>query len=316
MQPDPKSEAMGRGLSANSEGDFGSYYNPALTSLIKGVNFNLSHTNLSRDNTDYNFISIAFDVKNIGSFSISKYNYAVDIDDGGDAAYHNSIHTLNYAREISKDFYGGINLNLVHMGFLRPYSNVFEYVSSYEKSSDAFTFDVGVLKKFQFENNESSENIFSMAAALYNPFGLGIRNKNINEDYKENLPVILRTGFSYNHILRKGKNSSKLFQSFTHIECEGVLNGDENPIVKIGEEFTIHDFLILRGGIASEGKYENRSEAGIIVTYGAGVKAGLNKFLNKNDLFEITVDYAGTPPSSIYSIFNIFSVKINYIPKL
>lgn len=317
MQPAPKSEAMGRGLSANSEGDFGAYYNPALTGLVHGVKFNLSFTNLQRNNQGYNFISVAFELKNIGSFAISKYNYGVGINEDGDADYHNSIHTLNYSREVCKDFYAGLNLNLVHMGYLKPYDTMFEYGSYYEKSSDAFSFDVGVLKRFQFNGSENSENTFSLGAALYNPLGLGIKNKNIlNEDFKESLPVILRTGISYNHILRKGKNDSKLMQSLTHIECEGILNSSENPVVKVGEELTVFDFLILRGGVSSLGSYAYRTLSDLVVTYGLGIKAGFNKLFNKSDRIEFGIDYAGTPPAFISSYFNIFSVKINYLPKL
>lgn len=317
MQPDPKSEAMGRGLSANVESDFGSYYNPALTGLTRGVKFNLSFTNFTRKNQDYNFISTSFEIKKVGSFSISKYNYSVSFNEDGVTNAHNSIHTLNYSREINKDFYAGINLNLIHLGFLNSHYYPFEYGTTYEKSSDAFAFDIGILKKYEFKGDDNSENTFSLAAAIYNPLGTSIKNKNyVNADISEKLPVILRTSISFNHILRNGKNDTKLLQSFTHFECEGILNGDEPPVIKVGEELTIHDLVILRGGIATAGNYGIRTLSDLIVTYGVGIKAGFNKFFNQNDRIELGIDYAGTPPSFTINYLNIFSLKINYIPKL
>ncbi len=151
---------MGRGLVANYDSEFGSYYNPALTSLGSGVNFNLSHAFLYHRNTDYDYIGIGYADKKFGSFSISRYNWAIGVNESGSYSSHNSIHTLNYSRELAEGFYAGANIELVHMGYLLNYSSL--QVGSEgtydQKSSDAFTMDIGILKKFD-ESDASDKNI-------------------------------------------------------------------------------------------------------------------------------------------------------------
>lgn len=317
-QPDPKSEAMGRGMSANSETDFGSYYNPALSSLGKGVNFHLSHTYQHKKNSDYDYIGISYNNVKTGGFSISKYNWAYGRTEGDNARFHNSIHTLNYSRDIGKDCYAGVNLNLVHMGFVRQYM-FFEESGYDQKSSDAFSIDIGFLKKLVLESSSQNENlkVLQFGAAVYNVTGSVIRNKN-TDDYYETLPIILRLGMSYNLKLldEEIKAKSTEFQSFTHFELESILNGSDNPIFKLGQEFIISDLLILRGGLSTGGveksHYINSNDPS--VTFGAGFKIGVNNFLKSADRATFVLDCAGPSPTSIRDNFYLFSLKINYIP--
>lgn len=318
-QPDPKSEAMARGMVANSNAEFGSYYNPALTSLGNGVNFNLSHTYQHKKNSDYDYIGISYNSIKTGGFSISKYNWAYLRTEGDNARFHNSIHTLNYSRDFGKDCYAGINLNLVHMGFVRQYM-YFEESGYDQKSSNAFTVDFGFLKKLVLDSSPKSDQlkVLQFGAALYNVTGSVIQNKNA-DDYYETLPVILRLGMSYNlKLLDEGKKiESPEFQSFTHFEFESTLNGSDIPIFKLGQEFIISDVLILRGGLASSGveKSYSSNSNDPSVTFGAGFKIGVNNFLKAADRTTFILDYAGTPPTSIRNDFYLFSLKINYIPK-
>jgi len=318
-QPNPKSEAMGKGLVANSDGEFGSYYNPALTALGEGVNFNISHTFLDRKNVDYNYIGGGYSDKKIGGFSISKYSWGKGATPSSPENYHNAIHTLNYSRELGDGFYGGINLELVHLGYL---SNSY-YNSSYDqRSSDAVTVDVGFLKKIDLNKSESKNTvkIMQIGAAIYNLTGESIVNRSY-EYSSLSLPVIFRLGASYNFKIleSEGNLKSSPFQSFTHIEVETILNSKSSRAFKIGQEIIVSDFFILRGGMVSSRNTnfsysDYREENSSDFTYGIGFKLGFNKFLKAQDPLTVILDYSGTPLTAYYNDFSIVSLKVNYIP--
>ena len=76
-QPSPRAEAMGRGHVADNQNDFGSFYNAALTSLSEGltVNTSFSHNYFFTDSAFYNYIGASYNLKGIGSFSLSRYHF-------------------------------------------------------------------------------------------------------------------------------------------------------------------------------------------------------------------------------------------------
>lgn len=322
-QPNPKSEAMGRGLVANYDAEFGSYYNPALTSLGSGVNFNISHTALEEKTTDYNYIGIGYAGKKLGAFSISRYSWAEGIDPSGSSyKAHNSIHTLNYSREVSENFYTGINLELVHLGSLSHYyySPYFDTEYGYydQKASDALTVDIGVLKKFDLGDatDKNIERAIQIAGAIYNITGERIANKNDNT--YEILPVIFRAGFSY-HVKKSDTEKdffSSAVESFTHFEVENILNATTYTSVKLGEELIIANFLILRTGLFNDGYNNSFRNKELQLSLGAGIKLDLGKIVNSDKNINLIFDYARSPstPSSRYNDFNMYSMKVNYIP--
>ncbi len=312
-QPDPKSEAMGKGLVANYDSEFGAYYNPALTSLGKGVSFNISHTSPDKRDTDYDYIGVSYAGAKFGSISISKYNWSTGKTRGGNAAFHNSIHTLNYSRNAGKEYYAGVNVNLVHLGFLRDYNY---YGNSYiQKSSDAITMDIGFLKKINLgdASDVNRLSIFQTGVVLSNVTGAVIADNNTPDVY-EALPIIFMAGMSYNIKFLSGNKPD--FQSFTHIEYEQTLNDKESPVLKIGEEIILGDFIILRGGFITNGGGQTYSYNYFEpnVTFGVGMKAAFNNFLNSAGKVTFLLDYAGTPPTSERHDFNILALKVNYIP--
>ncbi len=325
-QPDPKSEGMGRGLVANNESDFGSYYNPALTSLGSGVNFNYSHTFLFIKETHYNYYSIGYSNKKLGAFSFSDYSWENIIITRQTRKYTNSISTLNYSRELFQNFYAGVNLEFVHMGYLRNY-NGRTYSPEWENGfiqnpSDAVTLDIGVLKKFNMESSsdKSVKKTFELGAAIYNFADQKISDNNYKDVY-ERLPVILRGGISFTINVTDGSSSinSSQFQSFSHFEFENVLNDDGPSVFKVGEELILSNFLILRCGIVDKGRYEYSNELSKTeFTFGAGFKAGFNKFLTSKDQLTFILDYSGMPPTTkltnIANDFILWSLKVNYIP--
>ncbi len=109
---------------------------------------------------------------------------------------------------------------------------------------------------------------------------------------------------------------SSAIESFTHFEFENNLNGKVNPEIKIGEELIIADFLILRSGIVSDGYSASGRDTDLQVTFGAGLKIGLNKFFKTEKNINLILDYAGTPPTTDNSNnhFDILSLKVNYTP--
>ena len=328
-QPNAKAEAMGKGLVTNTEADFGSYYNPALTSLGNGIVLNISKTFLPRDETAYGYIGVGYSDSKLGSFSISRYNYGRGITEGRGDKYHNSIHTLNYSREISKGFYAGANVELVHMGYLGSrYSDlqlgspVFYYGDNF-KSSDAFTLDLGILRRVEFGNPQSkASNIFQVGAAIYNVTGSQIENKNY-KDLNEVLPVIFRAGISLiNNFFTDTKKTSSDFQMFTVIEFESVLNAQDVNTLKFGEQVIIGDFFILRGGVTFRQKEinndsyytytKNRAEFNL----GAGLKLPLNKIVKSDVPLNLVVDFTPSlPETKTNKSFTNLSLSFNYTPK-
>ncbi len=154
-QPSAKAEAMGRAMVANTNGDFGSYYNPALTSLSSGLILNASYSSpyYLADKSSFNYFGIGYTDKKIGSFSLSRYHWTLgekiiitnetgaEIGESeGDLT--SSLYTLNYSREIIRDFYAGVNLGIANMNF--P-----ETGNEPSSSGNAFTLDLGLLKKFE-----------------------------------------------------------------------------------------------------------------------------------------------------------------------
>jgi len=74
-QPSPRAEAMGRGLAADVQNDFGSFYNPALTSNEDGLKLNTSFSNkyYGNDSAFFNYFGASYKLRNVGTFGLSKY---------------------------------------------------------------------------------------------------------------------------------------------------------------------------------------------------------------------------------------------------
>lgn len=108
--PSAKAEAMGRGQVANNSGDYGAYYNPALTSLSSGVKFNYSYTEVGRAKPSLHYYEASYSNKKFGSIGLSAYHYSKDqqniyaFKDKYSGGYYDAIYNLNYSREVLKGF--------------------------------------------------------------------------------------------------------------------------------------------------------------------------------------------------------------------
>ncbi len=325
-QPSPRAEAMGRGIFANNENEFSSFYNPAQTSLGKGLDVNFSHSSnyLSDNGVNYNYIGASYNYKKIGSFGLSRYYmraFPVTDETGvefGRQTY--SLYTLNYSREITKDFYAGINFNLIHT-FMpsRSTSNV--------KANDIFPIDIGLYKKFTINTSASPYLTHSVqvAGSLYNITGAKATFDNLEIFPNSVLPVILRLGTSYNLEFRKSQES-KMLNVFVHFGYENVLNsytGAEGYFnnVKFGGEVTLWDILSLRAGYNTKSTETIYSEMKSQFTYGAGVKIPLEKVFKNDTPISLYIDYVNMKqpyPKEFGDMpnFNTIGLRINYIPKI
>ncbi|MBS1492523.1 MAG: hypothetical protein JST55_03370 [Bacteroidetes bacterium] len=168
-QPSAKAQSMGGGLVANTNNDFGSYYNPALTSLSQGLTFNTSFSGDYKDyeNSKFNYYGASYNFRNVGTFGLSRYSY-YNVNTFTSLIYNGSeyveqkyvienrnfIYTLNYSREMLKNFYAGVNLNIVYSSYI---------------DKNSVPIDIGLLFKFPvISSSQKFSNLFQMGAAYYN----------------------------------------------------------------------------------------------------------------------------------------------------
>lgn len=333
-QPSAKGEAMGRGLAANSDGSYGSYYNPALTSLSRGLNFDYSYSQSDRVKPSLNYYGVSYSNEKIGSFGLSAYNFSKPLeDDYGFAAqrkhsYYDAIFTLNYSREVVKDFYAGINFGVFH------YYNYYHWANATLPGGhffidDGVTLDLGLLKKFSLKTPKN-EHTFQIAAALYNFTNSKVISDEGNFINKEALPVTLRIGASHQLKIPNGIHSGVPYplQMFTHIEYDKMVNSEFHGTFRIGEELSVWEVLYLRVGYFYSSVHDGYRESESELTYGAGLSIPLSRLLKTKNKFDIKIDYVRTDidkyerynyNTSIYynkdyGTFYTFGLSLNYIP--
>lgn len=342
-QPSPRAEAMGRGHVADNQNDFGSFYNAALTSLSEGlkVNTSFSHNYYSTDSAFYNYFGASYKLKNIGTFSLSRYhfNYGQEFlyttaynPEGTGEKYqiYYDIYILNYSREIFKDFYAGLNINLT--------DNYMPDISVFAQNSKKIvpSFDIGFLKKINLP--VSSNSFLSQSVNL----GLSINNfTSAKYTYSDTvsssdayLPVIFRFGGSYNLNVKGNsiKKNGNVFSLLAHLEYEKVLNTAKYETYKIGGEVVVWDILALRAGWFSRNANITRSVFSYNLgafsqfTYGAGVKIPLDVIFNMKTPLSMSIDYVnlelknrernymmGIEEQELKN-YNTFSINMNWVP--
>lgn len=306
-RPGAKGEGMGRGLVANNEGDYGSYYNPALTSLSKGLNFTYSYSQNENPKPSQNYYGISYSNEKLGSFGISAYlfskvSYYVD----NKKSYYDAIYTLNYSKEVVENFSVGFNLNLNH------YSDLVDTWFNGPRliMDDPVSFDMGILKKFDIDLEK--RQILQLGAALYNVTNSKVSNTYGGYTYKEPLPVIFRIGVSHDIKMRQSLqfNNSDLFSFFTHIEYQKFINSEYDAMFKIGEELSILEVVKLRAGYFYSriqnadrpgGKNFNQSE----LTFGAGLNIPLNKIIKMKSPLNLKIDFASIEVPEFQNYFEL-----------
>jgi len=292
-QPSARAEAMGRGLVANNNGDFGGYYNPALTSLSKGFNFNYSYSQSDKEKPSLNYYCLSYSDENIGSIGIIAYYFSkpqsgfnhTDLSEKGN---YDAIYTVNYSREIIKDYFAGVNLGVYH------YSNHYYTWFGNERLilQDGVTLDLGLLKKFEIET-EDNKQTFQIGTSIYN-----IANSKVTfyDYYKNSLPVTFRIGASHKLNIENGNHIGVPYplEIFTNIEYEKIVNSEFHATFRMGEELSLWKILHLRAGYfystVHDGYREDESE----FTCGAGLSIPLSKLLKMKNKLDLKIDYVRT----------------------
>lgn len=183
----------------------------------------------------------------------------------------NENYRLTYTREITDEFYAGINLNVF------SFDADLEGIDSRDKGS-TFMIDIGVMKEI-FENaNKNISMSYSFGASMSN-----VTHSRLSVlSGSEVLPVIARIGASYElNILFPGTLwNTKFLNILLAVEYQNILNGEDYDGFKTGIEATLFELLSLRGGFYSlgldtsptctncKGKIQE-------VTYGAGINLPL-----------------------------------------
>lgn len=333
--PSAKAEAMGRGQVANNNGDYGAYYNPALTSLSNGIKFNYSYTEVGRAKPSLHYYEVSYSNKKLGSIGLSAYHYSKDqqniyaFKNKYSGGYYDAVYNLNYSREVYKGFYAGMNLGVFH------YSNYIYNITGFPESAidDGVTIDLGLLKKFEIISS-SQKQIIQLGTALYNITNskTSRTSRSYNINFVNSLPVIFRIGASH-QIEFKDKaalGESDLFSLFTHFEYEKIINSSFDAVFKIGEEISVREIFYLRAGYYYSEVGDNSYEGGYHseFTAGAGVNIPVSKIFNfKNPLnLKIDVSSVGPPKEPKHFYSNLASgdfstnnnltlgLSINYIP--
>lgn len=334
--PSAKAEAMGRGQVANNNGDYGVYYNPALTSLSNGVKFNYSYTEVGRAKPSLHYYEVSYSNKKLGSIGLSAYHYSKDqqniyaFKDKYNGGYYDAVYNLNYSREVYKGFYAGMNFGVFH------YSNYIYSITGFPESAidDGVTIDLGLLKKFEIFSS-SQKQFLQFGTALYNITNskTSRTSRSYNINFVNSLPVLFRIGASH-QIQFKDKDAlgeSDLFSLFTHFEYEKIINSSFDAVFKIGEEISVKDIFYLRAGYYYSEVGDNSYQGGYHseLTAGVGVNIPMSKIFNfKNPLnLKIDVSSIGPPKEPKHYYSNLASgdfftnnnnltlgLSINYIP--
>ncbi|MBS1492520.1 MAG: hypothetical protein JST55_03355 [Bacteroidetes bacterium] len=321
-QPSAKGESMGRGLVANSDGHFGSYYNPALTSLNKGFNADYSYSQSESGKPSINYFGVSYGNDKIGNFGVSAYIFSKAREDnlGFKAqlkgSYYDAVYTVNYSREIVKDFYAGINLGIFHYYNYYHWSTANGYQGNFF-IADGVTLDLGVLKKFEIES-EDNKQIFEAGASISN-----FTNSKVGDTYLTPLPVTLRLGASHQLKIEKGERQAVPYPLgfFTHIQFDKVINSDYFGTFRFGEEMSLWDILFVRGGYFYSKIHDGFERDESVITFGLGLNIPINKLLLTKNTMELKVDYMKNDLNEYsrytyndYGKYAILSVSLNYIP--
>lgn len=312
--PSAKAESMGKGMVANPSNEFASFFNPASSSFLKGLDLSASFSHNNRRN--YNYEGINYKFKNGGgSLGISRYYIGMGLNEDRSDNVSYTFYALNYSNEVADDLFAGANLNLINSyipGYQSYPSNVIP------ENIMSASIDIGAIKTFDLSEEKSPERkqMITLGASITN------LTFTIMQDYffgRYNLPVLLRTGGAYNiDILKSGSARNDLFASMlnllVHGEYEKELRYDDLDLLKGGLEIKIYEILSLRGGIYGEwgtGGYWNN-----YFTYGAGLNIPINKLTHGDYPFKLIIDYVNLKqsPRTNSSKFSVVSIKLNWIP--
>ncbi|MFQ5602749.1 MAG: PorV/PorQ family protein [bacterium] len=325
-QPSAKAEAMGRSLVATSADAFSAFYNPASTSLKPGWLISASYAGpyYLADKADYTFIGATYHFGNLGvlglqlfRFSFGEPLFVTDINDPNAQSEKmtptTSLYSLNYSRETIKDFYVGINFNLVRDKLV--------------DTANSYLIDVGLLKIFRFHQRHSSVKSVSLGASLFN-----VSNSKMVSDFgpdrkiTEILPRTLHVGAACQFFWGRSQLNSVELQTFgllLHVAYQDLLNSKYLNGFQTGAELSFLQLLFVRLGYYRTDQDDfgfsdtNKNHLSDF-TYGFGIALPVSKLTKKNIPLNVQFDMTSLKqPSFIknydkWANFSVFNLSINW----
>lgn len=289
---------MGNAMSAVTEGNLVSYYNPALSPFQEGNSFQAAYSFLSLDRS-LNFLSFTrkFDFYSVNDtapdrkprrtagISAGIINAGVSAIDGRD---NNGLQTgelstsenqffLSVANRFSEHISIGVAVKFYHY---KLYENI---------SSNAFGIDIGAL--YRVDNNW---NVSLMLSDLNSKYEWDTSPIYDQEGFPttDKFPLLKKIGVSY---------FNPELKLLTAIEFENSNAGTN--ILRLGAEYNIYDGLFLRGGIDQFN----------LNNVDAAFKPSLGFSYAKNfDDFILSVDYAFMLEQYSSSDRHIVGININF----
>ncbi|MBK8552482.1 MAG: PorV/PorQ family protein [Ignavibacteria bacterium] len=331
-QPSARAEAMGRSLATITGDPVSYYYNPAGMASLKGLNLNAGFAGpyYLLDDAYYDYFGGSYNIKKYGTVGLSSdyFNWGIDVNPvsefGDPTGESYEPHVTNYrmtlASEVIKDFFVGVNLNL-----LSPDQITDSYTVGNEKGEDkdVFYFDLGVIKSFNIQSGKLNHKI-NMGSSLINVNSA--KYSGVDEAQADRLPVIFRLGASYDLLIDDKSISSKLksYNILANLEYEDLFNSKYYGGVHTGLEFTFLEILSLRGGYYSQklndyGYSENYKDNLSEFTYGFGLNVPVMQLSDSKVPLQIKLDFVSLKqPTYItttddWENFHVYTVIINWI---
>jgi hypothetical protein len=321
-QPSAKAIEMGRGLVAYPEYEFSSWYNPATIGLSEPVTVNCSYLSpdYSIDGKEY-FLdyNASFNSRRYGAIGFSLNSMELKIiniiPEDPRISWRYKLYNLNYAYQPVKDFYAGINFDILSIDYYESYG----YNKTY--SQNLYPVDIGVLKIFRVPETNHIVHKITVGSSLYNV--TNVKFNDLSNNKTEPLPVILRFGASYNfqYFLTGKPQEEKIINFLGYLEYENLLNSGLFTTYKAGSEIELIDLVSFRLGYFSRklyeqsGKYSSSEQHQI--TYGVGLKIPISKLSEGFVPLKVQIEYSPIPqPSfeyydSMYDL-NTFSLSIRW----
>ncbi|MBK8981609.1 MAG: PorV/PorQ family protein [Ignavibacteria bacterium] len=299
-QPSARAEAMGRGFVSVTGDALSYFYNPAGTASLQGLSLSGSFTGkyYLLDSAKYNFFSASYKIMDYGTVGFSRdyftYGHEVVItDEFGNITGSYEPYVTNYrltlSSEVIKEFYVGLNLNLLK-------NNTGSEVSvGNERSNngDVFYFDLGVIKSFNIKSGKLN-HLLNAGSSLINVNSASFSS--VDASQKDKLPVIFRIGASYDLSIDDKNIISKLnsYNILLNLEYMDLFNSKYFAGFHSGMEFTFLEILSLRGGYYTQKITEECSNCKDKInefTYGLGLNIPVRQLSENKIPLEVKFDY-------------------------
>ncbi|HRX97956.1 MAG TPA: hypothetical protein P5514_13490 [Bacteroidales bacterium] len=319
-QPTAHAEALGGSLSS-LDGDLSAtYYNPAASSSIEGLQVAGSYSSPYSviDDAYYNYLGAGYKLNRFLTFGITRYHFSygeIYLTDetgtltGGKVKPRDSFYTLNLSSEPRKNLYVGININYQDWEFVQL------------KDQTLFA-DFGIIKKFIISREKNKNQSVNVGAGITNFTFSKLKPKIHDEVYEYKLPAIARFGvnYSYGTGIRERPDSLEMFKVTVLADYNTVLNSAYFTSFRSGAELQFFEFVLVRLGyynqfINDHDMPEYYKDHLSQFTWGLGINFPLHKIAEIP--LQFTFDYTSLPQESYireavdYDNFTTWSARLS-----